>query len=66
MLFIITSHYSVRQTLGQGYLFKDLGEIKMQPCSGDQNLEPWFNRWLDIYHSMDTEPSGDLKRSILE
>eukprot|EP00975_Prorocentrum_lima_P016325 3461058-Prorocentrum_lima.AAC.1 len=38
----------------------------MQPCSGDQNLEPWFNRWLDIYHSMDTEPSGDLKRSILE
>eukprot|EP00975_Prorocentrum_lima_P038614 8111104-Prorocentrum_lima.AAC.1 len=29
MLFLITSHYSVRQTLGQGYLFKDLAEIKM-------------------------------------
>eukprot|EP00975_Prorocentrum_lima_P030634 6426422-Prorocentrum_lima.AAC.1 len=38
----------------------------MSPCDKDQNLEPWFNRWQDIFYSMETMPDANLMRSIQE
>eukprot|EP00975_Prorocentrum_lima_P058523 12275579-Prorocentrum_lima.AAC.1 len=38
----------------------------MSPCDKDQNWEPWFNRWQDIYYSMETAPDANLMRSIQE
>eukprot|EP00975_Prorocentrum_lima_P063915 12894421-Prorocentrum_lima.AAC.1 len=38
----------------------------MQSHSGDAYLEPWFNRWQDLFNSTDEPPVPKLMRSIHE
>eukprot|EP00975_Prorocentrum_lima_P068265 12919710-Prorocentrum_lima.AAC.1 len=38
----------------------------MQSHSGDAYLEPWFNRWQDVFNCMDKPPVPELMRSIHE
>eukprot|EP00975_Prorocentrum_lima_P065734 12905152-Prorocentrum_lima.AAC.1 len=38
----------------------------MQSHSDDAYLEPWFNRWQELFSSMEEPPVPELMRSIPE
>eukprot|EP00975_Prorocentrum_lima_P063344 12890938-Prorocentrum_lima.AAC.1 len=38
----------------------------MQAHPGDANLEPWFNRWQDLFNSLDQKPEPSIMRSVHE